>query len=120
MAVIHLFYGEDEFSLHEEFAALKAQLDSDGMLVSNTSQLDGGRLQPAELLAPCSTIPFLGSHRLGILRGGEGALRAPARAGKAPRGQELPREHHPLESPPGGSAGPARYHHPRLRGWKDE
>ena len=52
MAVIHLFYGEDEFSLHEEFAALKAQLDSDGMLVSNTSQLDGGRLPPAGLPPP--------------------------------------------------------------------
>ncbi|MCJ7831145.1 MAG: DNA polymerase III subunit delta, partial [Dehalococcoidia bacterium] len=67
--MLYIYHGEDEFSLREELAALKAGLDSDGMLASNTSQLDGGRLQPAELLAPCSTIPFLGSHRLVIVEG---------------------------------------------------
>jgi DNA polymerase-3 subunit delta len=67
--MIYIFYGEDEFSQREELAALKAQLDGDGMLASNTSLLDGRGLQPADLLAPCSTIPFLGSHRLVIVEG---------------------------------------------------
>jgi DNA polymerase-3 subunit delta len=67
--MIYIYYGEDEFSLREELAALKAQLDSDDMLASNTSLLDGRQLQPAELLAPCGTVPFLGSHRLVIVEG---------------------------------------------------
>jgi DNA polymerase-3 subunit delta len=83
--MLYVYHGEDEFSLQEELAALKAQLDSDGMLASNTSQLDGGRLQPADLLAPCSTIPFLGSHRLVIVEGLLGRF-------ESPRGKERRRE----------------------------
>jgi len=83
--MLYIYHGEDEFSLQEELAALKAQLDSDGMLASNTSQLDGGRLQPTELLAPCSTIPFLGSHRLVIVEGLLGRF-------ESPRGQERRRQ----------------------------
>ncbi|MDI6857756.1 MAG: DNA polymerase III subunit delta [Dehalococcoidia bacterium] len=67
--MIHLFYGGDEFSLHEELAALKSRLDSDGMLADNTSRLDGRTLQPQELLAHCNTVPFLGAHRLVIVEG---------------------------------------------------
>jgi len=67
--MIYIYHGEDEFSLQEELAALKAGLDDDGMLVNNTSRLEGGKLQPAEILGPCSTIPFMGSHRLVIVEG---------------------------------------------------
>lgn len=67
--MIYLFYGGDEFSLHEELAALKGRLDSDGMLAGNTSQLEGRSLQPQELLAHCNTVPFLGGCRLVIVEG---------------------------------------------------
>ena len=67
--MIYLFHGEDEFSLHEEMDALKARLDDDGMLSSNTSVLEGKRLKPAELVAVCATTPFLGGHRLIVVEG---------------------------------------------------
>jgi len=67
--MIHLFYGGDEFSLHEELAALKSRLNGDGMLADNTSRLDGRTLQPQELLTHCNTVPFLGAHRLVIVEG---------------------------------------------------
>jgi DNA polymerase-3 subunit delta len=65
--MIYVFHGEDEFSLHEELDAIRSRLDADGMLGSNTSSLDGRALKPADLLAICATVPFLGSHRLVIV-----------------------------------------------------
>jgi DNA polymerase III subunit delta len=67
--MIHLFHGEDEFSLREELTALKSQLDVDGSLASNASTLDGRNLKPSELLVVCGTIPFLGEHRLVVVEG---------------------------------------------------
>jgi DNA polymerase III delta subunit len=67
--MLYIYHGEDEFSLREELATLKAELDADGMLASNTSVLDGRQLQPGDLLAPSSTVPFLGSHRLVVAEG---------------------------------------------------
>jgi DNA polymerase III subunit delta len=67
--MIHLFHGDDEFSLQEELDALKAQLDADGGLVGNTSVLDGRTLKPPELLTVSATVPFLGSHRLVVVEG---------------------------------------------------
>ena len=111
--MIYVFHGEDEFSLQEELAALKAGLDDDGMLINNTSRLEGGKLQPAEILGPCSTIPFMGSHRLVIV---EGLLeRFEGSRGK----EKKTRERHTLEDPARGLAGAARHHNPRLRRRKD-
>jgi DNA polymerase-3 subunit delta len=67
--MIHLFHGDDEFSLQEEIGGLKSQLDADGGLAGNTSTLDGRTLKPGELLAVCATVPFLGSHRLVVVEG---------------------------------------------------
>jgi len=67
--MIYVFHGEDEFSLHQELAALRSQLDAGGMLASNISSLDGRTVKPADLLAVCATVPFLGSHRLVIVEG---------------------------------------------------
>ncbi len=66
---ICVFYGEDEFSLREELAALKSEMDSDGVLATNTVVLDGRALKPGELLSVCATIPFLGGSRLVIVEG---------------------------------------------------
>ena len=67
--MIHLFHGEDEFSVQEELASLKSQLDDGGMLASNTSPLEGRTLRPGDLLTVCATVPFLGSHRLVVVEG---------------------------------------------------
>lgn len=89
--MICLFYGGDEFSLHEELAALRSRLDSDGMLADNTSRLDGRILQPQELLAHCNTVPFLGAHRLVIVEGLLDRFEEGRRGGKR-RGEKSLRE----------------------------
>jgi DNA polymerase-3 subunit delta len=89
--MIYLLYGGDEFSLREEMVALKARLDSDGMLAENTSQLDGRSLQPQELLAHCNTMPFLGGCRLVIVEGLLGRFERGRGAGKR-RGEKGSRE----------------------------
>ncbi len=67
--MIHVLYGPDSFSIQEELARLKAELDADGTLATNTSRLDGAQLQPQELAVVCNTLPFLGAHRLVLVEG---------------------------------------------------
>jgi DNA polymerase-3 subunit delta len=67
--VIYLFCGSDSFTLHEALAELKAELDSDGMLSTNTAIFEGGQVRPDELLAVCGTAPFMGAHRLVLVEG---------------------------------------------------
>jgi DNA polymerase-3 subunit delta len=85
--MLQIYYGEDEFSLREALADLKAGLDDDGMLTSNTSLLDGRQIKPPELLAPCSTVPFLGSHRLVLVEGLLGRFEAPRSQGRRRNGR---------------------------------
>jgi DNA polymerase-3 subunit delta len=81
--MFYIYHGEDEFSLREELATLKAELDADDMLASNTSVLDGRHLQPGDLLAPCSTVPFLASHRLVVVEGLLTRFEAPRSQGRS-------------------------------------
>jgi len=102
-AMLYVLYGSDEFSRGEELARIKAGLDSDGMLSSNTDVLDGREATPEQVMAICDTVPFLSAHRLvvveGLLRrfnpperprrGPSGAR--PARRARSEGGQELER-----------------------------
>jgi len=67
--VIYVFCGSDSFTLHEALAELKAELDSDGMLATNTAAFEGNQVRPDELLAVCNTVPFMGAHRLVLVEG---------------------------------------------------
>src|SRR3972149_10881472 len=67
--MIHVFFGPDSFTLQEALSELKAELDADGMLATNTTRLDAAQLQPEELPALCNAVPFLGAHRLVIIEG---------------------------------------------------
>jgi hypothetical protein len=62
--VIYVFCGSDTFTLHEALVELKAGLNSDGMLATNTTTFEGNQLRPDELLAVCNTTPFMSAHRL--------------------------------------------------------
>lgn len=62
--MLAIYYGPDSYSRAEAIAALKAELDTDGMLSVNSVTFDGAHLNPAELTAACDTIPFLSAHRL--------------------------------------------------------
>ncbi|MFQ6019880.1 MAG: DNA polymerase III subunit delta, partial [Dehalococcoidia bacterium] len=89
------FYGRDSFSRHQALAALKASLDTDAMLQSNTSVLDGRQVSPEEVVTVCSTVPFLGAQRLVIVEGllarfeGEGRGRGRRRTRKGDGGDAL-------------------------------
>jgi DNA polymerase-3 subunit delta len=61
--------GSDAFRLHEAFTQLRAELDSDGMLSSNTTTLAPRGLAPAEVIQHLSTIPFLAAARLVVIEG---------------------------------------------------
>ena len=80
--MIYLYHGDDEFSLREELAAVKSDLDPDGMLVNNTSVLEGRSLKPADLLAVCATAPFLGARRLVVVEGLLGRFESPRSSGR--------------------------------------
>ena len=67
--MLYVFYGKDAFTLREKLSELRASLDEDGALATNTVQLDGRRTTLAEVTAACDTVPFLGSHRLIIVEG---------------------------------------------------
>jgi DNA polymerase-3 subunit delta len=68
-AMLYVLYGRDDFSLRAELGQIKAQLDSDGMLASNTDVLDGREVTPQQIMGICDTVPFLSEHRLVVIEG---------------------------------------------------
>lgn len=74
--MLHLFTGStqpnrgsDEFRLREAWRALRAQLDADGMLELNTTEVAARDATPARLIELASTVPFLASARVVAVEG---------------------------------------------------
>ena len=74
--MLHLYLGStqanrnsDDFRLHEAYGALRARLDTDGMLELNTAELPARGLTPEELVSHASTVPFLANARLVVVAG---------------------------------------------------
>lgn len=74
--MLHLYTGSllagtdsDDFRLHEAYTALRAALDSDGMLATNTTTLPARGLTPGEVIQHLSTIPFLAAARVVAVEG---------------------------------------------------
>jgi DNA polymerase III subunit delta len=67
--VLHVLYGPDEFRASEALREIRASLNGDGSLASNTSTLNGRGLTPQELLQHASAIPFLAEARLVVVEG---------------------------------------------------
>ncbi|MBI2856948.1 MAG: DNA polymerase III subunit delta [Chloroflexi bacterium] len=95
--MLHILYGEDDFSRREALHAIKQGLGEAQLLDSNTTLLDGSQLTLEQLRSACDALPFFTAHRLVIV---EGLLQRyetrPARQGEKRRpapGQEteLPR-----------------------------
>ena len=61
--------GSDEFRLHEAYRALRARLDTDGMLALNTTEVPARGATPGQLIELASTVPFLASARLVVVEG---------------------------------------------------
>ena len=61
--------GSDEFRLHEAYRALRARLDTDGMLDLNTTDVPARSAKPGQLIELASTVPFLAQARLVVVEG---------------------------------------------------
>lgn len=77
--MLHILYGSEPVGRKEALDALKASLDTDAALATNTTFLDAAKSSAQEVMAACDTIPFLGEHRLVIV---EGLLAQAVRRGK--------------------------------------
>ncbi len=84
--MLYVLYGRDDFSLREELARIKGELDSDGMLSSNTDVLDGREVSPEQLMVICDTMPFLSAHRLVVVEGLLKRFERPERPRRGARG----------------------------------
>lgn len=67
--MLHVYYGADEYRLSEALRDLRAGLDTDGLLGTNTTVLAARGLTPGVLLQHVSTLPFLAAARLVIIEG---------------------------------------------------
>ena len=67
--MLHLYFGADEFRIGEALAELRARLDTDGFLGTNTSTPPARGLTPAVLMQHISTLPFLAAARLVVVEG---------------------------------------------------
>jgi len=67
--MFYIFYGQDDFSLHQAVEAIKNNLGDQEMLAVNTTSLDGQHLTLNELRDKCNAAPFLSSYRLVIVNG---------------------------------------------------
>lgn len=70
--MLHIFCGSDGLSVAEALRELRATLDEDGSLATNTVTFSASDVAPQEVIAACDTVPFLGEKRLVVL---EGALK---------------------------------------------
>ena len=84
--MLYVFHGPDSFTRHEALADLKKRLDEDGALATNTVVLDARGTTPEEVMSACSTVPFLGSHRLVIVEGLLESMSGKGRRGKKKQG----------------------------------
>lgn len=67
--MLHVIFGEDEFRASEALRALKAAIDTDGSLATNTSVLAARGLTPQTLIQNAAAIPFLSPSRLVVVEG---------------------------------------------------
>lgn len=67
--MLYIFHGEDDFSVNESLVNLKNSVGPPDVLDGNISRGDVYTYSPNEVIAMCSTIPFLADRRIVILDG---------------------------------------------------
>ncbi|MCH8310637.1 MAG: DNA polymerase III subunit delta [Chloroflexi bacterium] len=67
--MIYLIYGEDDVSVEEAVAAMKANAGPDELRDVNVTVLESSNLTPEEVASAAFTIPFMADRRLVIVRG---------------------------------------------------
>ena len=88
--MLHLFYGEDEFSRESAVADLKTEVGPPDIRDINVAEFDARDTTPEQVTALCSTVPFMTPRRLVVIRGllsrfeRRGAGAGPANGGQSP------------------------------------
>jgi DNA polymerase-3 subunit delta len=67
--MLHILYGQDDFSLRQGLEKIKAGLGDQEAVATNTTKLEAQHLALDELRSKCDTAPFLSSYRLVIVDG---------------------------------------------------
>lgn len=92
--MFYVFYGDDSFGIKEALDELRAGLDTDGSLETNTMRFSARDASLQEVLSACDTAPFLGDIRLVVV---EGMLSgAPRRGRKKAAPEDAPSPGQPL------------------------
>lgn len=90
--MLYVIYGSDQLARREAFDKLKAELDKEGSLATNHVTFDASRATPAEVMAACDAMPFLGDSRLvvveGLLKKGSRIKKGRKRSGKPEPAEE--------------------------------
>ena len=89
--MIHVLYGEDEFTLQESLLSMKEDVGPAELRDVNISELNGPRVTFDELQATCDTVPFLAEKRMVIVEGLLSLFEAGGRSAAGSRGAP-PRE----------------------------
>jgi DNA polymerase-3 subunit delta len=67
--LIHVLHGEDEFSITEALARIRASVGPEEVRDANTTVFEGRGFQIGAVVAAASAVPFLAERRLVIVRG---------------------------------------------------
>jgi DNA polymerase III subunit delta len=67
--LLHVFVGEDDFSIRQALEEIKKAIGDPAALVTNTTVLEGPSLSSDQLRAACQTVPFLADKRLVVVEG---------------------------------------------------
>jgi DNA polymerase-3 subunit delta len=67
--LLHIFYGEDDYSIRQALEDIKKSIGDPAALMTNTTVLDGRQVTVEQLRSACETVPFLADKRLVIIEG---------------------------------------------------
>jgi DNA polymerase III subunit delta len=67
--LLHVLFGEDDFSLRQALEDIKKSIGDASALMSNTNVFEGKAVTPERLRAACESMPFLSEKRLVIVEG---------------------------------------------------
>ena len=67
--MLHVMFGEDDFSLHQTLDEIKRSLGDPTTLITNTTTFDGHHMTLEQLKSVCETVPFLAEKRLVVVEG---------------------------------------------------
>jgi DNA polymerase-3 subunit delta len=83
--LVYIFYGIDDFSIHEALDEIKKGLGELSILSANTTRLEGAKLRPDELECAVQSVPFFGEKRLVVIDGLLGRFEPREKRGAAKR-----------------------------------